>query len=152
MTRSVRLIGLVGLLWSAGAAAAQTPAAAPAPTRRVKVFKSATCSCCSKWIAHMRAAGFVVEAQDVTNLAQVKEEHRVPVALRTCHTAMIDGYVVEGHVPADVVDALLRDRPRVTGIGVPGMPKGSPGMESPTSEHYQVLAFVDGKTTVFAER
>lgn|SRR5574338_725854 len=119
---------------------------------RVTVFKQATCSCCAKWIAHMTAAGFVVDAQNVTDPARIKEAQHVPVSLRTCHTALVGGYVIEGHVPADVVRTLLRDRPNVTGIGVPGMPKGSPGMESPTPEHYKVLAFRDGRTTVFAER
>jgi hypothetical protein len=78
----------------------------------------------------MTAAGFIVEAKDVTDLAQVKEALHVPAAVRTCHMALLDGYVIAGHVPADVVARLPRECPAVDGIGVPGMPKGSPGMEN----------------------
>jgi hypothetical protein len=152
MSRRANLVAGLVLLCGVSAAA-QPPATAGDAPRRVTVFKSATCDCCKKWIAHMTAAGFVVDAKDVTDLAQAKEAHHVPAAVRTCHTALLDGYVIEGHVPADVVARLLREHPAVDGIGVPGMPNGSPGMESPRPpEHYKVLAFRDGKTSVFAER
>ena len=154
MRQSVFPVGLLGTLLAIGLSAnAQTPAAPPDAAHHVKVFKQATCGCCKQWIAHMTHAGFVVDAEDVADLAPVKVVHQVPPALRTCHTAIVDGYVVEGHVPADVIETLLRDRPAVAGIGVAGMPKGSPGMESPTPQPYQVLAFRDGQITgVFAAR
>jgi hypothetical protein len=91
----------------------------------------------------------------VADLGSVKDEHGVPDALEACHTAVVDGYVVEGHVPSDVMERLLDERPDVVGVSVPGMPIGSPGMESPTRppERYNVLTFDrDGRTTIYATR
>jgi hypothetical protein len=96
-----------------------------------------------------------VEERDAPDLGAVKRQHGVPRDLASCHTALVDGYVVEGHVPADLIDRLLRERPKVVGLAVPGMPAGSPGMESPGQrpEPYRVLAFDrSGKSTVFATR
>jgi hypothetical protein len=104
---------------------------------------------------HLRENGFLVDARDVQSLVPIKQRHEVPRELEGCHTAIVDGYVVEGHVPADVIRKLLEDRPDVIGVSVPGMPSGSPGMEMPgrTPERYDVLAFAaDGKTTIFARR
>jgi hypothetical protein len=106
-------------------------------------------------VDHLRGAGFKVDAHDVAELTAVKRRHGVPSALESCHTGVIDGYVVEGHVPADVIDQLLRERPKVVGIAVPGMPLGSPGMEMPgrRAERFDVLAFdAGGGTRVFARR
>jgi hypothetical protein len=117
----------------------------------VQVYKSATCGCCSKWVDHMRAAGFAVEASNVRDVNLYKQEHGVPPQLASCHTALVDGYVVEGHVPADDVIKLLRERPEVIGIAVPGMPMGSPGMESPNPEYFETIAFNSaGPVAVFA--
>lgn len=91
----------------------------------------------------------------MNDLAPVKRRLGVPPALQSCHTAVVEGYVIEGHVPADLIDRLLRERPSVVGLAVPGMPVGSPGMEAPgqAAERYQVLAFDQkGRTTVFATR
>lgn len=91
----------------------------------------------------------------MNDLAPVKRRLGVPPALQSCHTAVVEGYVIEGHVPADLIDRLLRERPSVVGLAVPGMPVGSPGMETPgqAAERYQVLAFDQkGRTTVFATR
>jgi len=104
---------------------------------------------------HLQENEFLVETRDVESLVPVKQRYGVPRELEGCHTAVVDGYIVEGHVPADVVQKLLEDRPDVIGISVPGMPIGSPGMESPgrTPERYDVLAFTaDGTTTIFARR
>jgi hypothetical protein len=104
---------------------------------------------------HLRTHGFPVKIEDVDDLGPVKRKHAVPSALQTCHTALVGGYVVEGHVPADLIDRLLRERPAVAGIAVPGMPVGSPGMEAPgrTPERYRVHAFDrSGRTSIFAER
>jgi hypothetical protein len=93
--------------------------------------------------------------RDVRDLGPVKRQHGVPPSLESCHTALVEGYVVEGHVPADLIDRLLRERPAVVGLAVPGMPVGSPGMANPgqAPERYQVLAFDrSGKTSVFASR
>lgn len=104
---------------------------------------------------HLRKSGFTVEARDVVDLTAVKRKHGVPAALESCHTALVDGYVVEGHVPADVIDQLLRERPKVVGLAVPGMPIGSPGMEAPGQkpERYDIVAFeARGATRVFTRR
>lgn len=96
-----------------------------------------------------------MKAEDLEDLAPIKQKLGVPRALRSCHTAVVEGYVIEGHVPADVIDRVLRERPSVVGLAVPGMPVGSPGMEAPgqAAERYQVLAFDQkGRTTVYASR
>lgn len=100
---------------------------------------------------HLQAAGFSVETRAVENLDAVPERQRVPASLRSCHTAVVEGYLVEGHIPAEAVRRLLKERPKITGIAVPGMPAGSPGMESPTPEAYDIIAFGPGsRTSVFA--
>jgi hypothetical protein len=117
----------------------------------ITVYRTATCGCCGKWVDHLKAAGFAPTVHVVNNIETAPPRSRVPAAVRTCHTATLDGYVVEGHVPADVIKKLLQEKPRVEGIGVPGMPAGSPGMESPNPQPYDVVAFdAKGKTTVFA--
>jgi len=106
-------------------------------------------------VGHLREAGFLVTPVDVDDLSPVKGKHGVPPALRSCHTALVEGYVVEGHVPADLIDRLLRERPKIAGLAVAGMPTGSPGMETPGRpvERYQVMAFDRaGKSSVFATR
>jgi hypothetical protein len=96
-----------------------------------------------------------VKAEDLDDLTPIKQKLGVPRALQSCHTAVVEGYVIEGHVPADLIDRLLRERPSVVGLAVPGMPVGSPGMEAPgqAAERYQVLMFDQkGRTTVYASR
>ena len=117
----------------------------------VQVYKSPTCGCCSKWADHMRAAGFAVEATNVPDVNPYKREFGVPPQLASCHTAIVEDYIVEGHVPADDVIKLLRQKPAIKGIAVPGMPMGSPGMESPNPERFETIAFTAaGLTSVFA--
>ena len=119
----------------------------------IEVFKTPTCGCCGKWVAHLEASGFNVTTQNMNDLSQLKAENNVPPRLSSCHTAFVDGYVVEGHVPADVIFRLLKERPDVTGITVPGMPQGSPGMETGHIQRYEVLTFdADGEITVFEIR
>ncbi len=116
----------------------------------VTVYKSPTCGCCSKWVDHLRASGFTVVARDTSDMAAVKTTLGVPEPMHSCHTAMVNGYVIEGHVPAADIQRLLREKPKVTGLAVPGMVTGSPGMEGDRSDPYEVIAFGDGKTSVFA--
>lgn len=117
----------------------------------VIVYKSPTCGCCKEWVKHLEANGFKVQARDVSDVTPVKVKHGVPLALASCHTALVDGYVIEGHVPAADLRRLLEERAAVKGLAVPGMPVGSPGMEGPYPEPYQVLTFDDaGRTTVYA--
>ena len=131
-------------------AAGKSAAAAP---QAITIYKTATCGCCTKWVDHLKAAGFNPTVHVVENMSQSPITKRVPDSLRSCHTATLEGYLVEGHVPADVIKQLLRDKPRVEGIAVPGMPAGSPGMESPNPEPYEVIAFdAAGKTKVFAKK
>jgi len=127
--------------------------ASPRDLPEVTVYKSPTCGCCVLWAEYMEAEGFPVRQIDVANIGEVRASMGVPATLGSCHTAIVDGYVVEGHVPAEDVRRLLQDRPEATGIAVPGMPIGSPGMEVPgrTPQAYEVYLFAsDGRQAVFA--
>lgn len=116
----------------------------------VTVYKTPTCGCCHKWVEHLEANGFEVETHDLDDLTGIKNVHQIPTGVRSCHTALVGGYAVEGHVPAEYVKRLLAEKPDIVGIGVPGMPAGSPGMEGPHSESYDVLAFNNkGRTAVW---
>ena len=95
----------------------------------VDVYKSPTCGCCEGWIEHLEENGYAVSSHDVNELSTLKARYQVPGQLQSCHTALVDGYVVEGHVPAEALGRLLNERPAVVGLAVPGMPTGSPGME-----------------------
>jgi hypothetical protein len=150
--RAAILTFSAALAWSATAwTAAQTRASRPELT----VYKSSTCGCCSNWVEHMKANGFDVKAIDVDDIDKVKLEHGVPASAASCHTALVNGYIVEGHVPADAVLKMLRDKPAIAGIAVPGMPIGAPGMEMPNGqkEPYTIVSFdKSGKTAVWDRR
>jgi hypothetical protein len=156
--RRIGPVSVFAIVWALAAgpsSRAQPAAGRPAegqPT--VTVYKTATCGCCAKWVDHMRAAGFEVKATDVDNIGEVKSTYGVPSELGSCHTSLVGGYVVEGHVPADVVSRMLREKPKVAGIAVPGMPIGSPGMEQPGPRRpYEIIAFErGGKATVYDRR
>ena len=134
-----------------GLSAAAPPRAAVVP---MVVYKSPSCGCCRAWVDHVQASGFQVEAHDVSDarLAAVERESRVPDDLASCHTATVGGYVVEGHVPADDIKRMLREKPAIAGISVAGMPMGSPGMEQGgVTQPFTTTAFTkDGKKSVFA--
>jgi hypothetical protein len=112
------------------------------------------CGCCSKWVDHMKAHGFDVKVQDVEDISAVKSKLGVRPEISSCHTSQVGGYVIEGHVPADAVQRLLKERPKVAGLAVPGMPLGSPGMEVPgRSDPYEILSFdPNGQTKVYERR
>ncbi|HEX2201988.1 MAG TPA: DUF411 domain-containing protein [Longimicrobium sp.] len=136
-----------------GPAAENVKLAAAGTGPLVTVYKSPSCGCCRKWVEHMEANGFRVEVHDVDDIMPAKREAGVPEHLGSCHTARVEGFAVEGHVPADVIQRLLRERPQVAGIAVPGMPMGSPGMEGPRTDPYDIIAFTkDGKTEVYESR
>jgi len=119
----------------------------------ITVYKDPGCDCCVKWAKHLSASGFVVMPNDVQNMDEIKRTMNVPAALRSCHTAVVDRYVIEGHVPADVIKKFLAEKPSALGLAVPGMPIGSPGMEGGKAERYNVLAFErNGTTRVYAKR
>jgi hypothetical protein len=114
------------------------------------VYKSATCGCCTKWIEHLRVNGFEVKTHDVDDITVSRARLGVPQALGSCHTGSISGYLIEGHVPARDIQRLLRERPSAAGLAVPGMPRGSPGMEAGIKEAYDVLLFQpDGRYSVY---
>jgi hypothetical protein len=118
----------------------------------ITIYKSKTCGCCSKWVDHVKAAGFATTVHDEEDMDRLKDELGVPGPVRSCHTALIDGYLVEGHVPASDIRRLLAERPKTAGLAVPGMPAGSPGMAEPGKEgDYKVVAFqLNGSTAPFA--
>lgn len=141
---------LAALLVACGDATEAPPAGSSAVV--VQVFKSPNCGCCVGWADHMERNGFRVETTDVSDLSAIKRRHGVPADGESCHTALVEDYVIEGHVPAADIERLLAERPAVLGLMVPGMPRGSPGMESPFPEPYTVYAFhADGQRTVFSE-
>jgi hypothetical protein len=126
-----------------------------APAKEATVYKTPSCGCCKKWVEHMEKSGYKVTAHDVPDVGVYKKRYGVPDSLGSCHTAIVSsGYIVEGHVPADVIDKLIAQAPKdVIGLAVPGMPAGSPGMEGGTADKYDIVAFDKaGKTRVFAKR
>ena len=139
------------LILLAGAAAFAVPT--PTPPHEMVVYKSPYCGCCAQWVDHARAAGFRVTVIDTAALEPIKARHGVAEALGSCHTALVDGYVIEGHVPADLILKLVTEKPAVRGLALPGMVTGSPGMEGPNPQHYVILSFDrSGKTAVYARR
>ncbi len=130
------------VLWLfAGAAAAS----------EVTVYKSPTCGCCKAWVRHLEENGFTVRTHDVREVTPYKIRHGITPRLASCHTAIVEGYVIEGHVPAADIKRLLERRPPVKGLAAPGMPQGSPGMEGPRRDRYDVLSFdKDGNIQVYA--
>jgi hypothetical protein len=129
-------LALAGMAFAAGGRISQ---AAP----RILVHKDPNCGCCSGWVEHVRSAGFDTHLNELSDLAPIKSRLAVPPALSSCHTAEVDGYVIEGHVPASAIRRLLAERPSATGLAVPGMPTGSPGMEvsGTPDETYDVVLF-----------
>ena len=124
-----------------------------APVRDVIVYKTPWCGCCGGWVTHMRRAGFRVQVIEREDLAPVRTRLGVPAALASCHTATTGGYALEGHVPPADVLRLLKEKPKALGLAVPGMPLGSPGMESPTGERQPfetLLLLPGGGSRVFA--
>ncbi len=117
------------------------------------VYANPDCGCCGEWAKHLEADGYKVFMSRVPDVTPLKQQYGVPEELWSCHTALIDGYVIEGHVPADLIDKLRKERLPVVGLAVPGMPAGAPGMEGPPPQPYQVIAFVKaGTRSVFAQR
>lgn len=118
----------------------------------VEVYKSASCGCCSLWVEHMKQSGFALEIHNVRNVSPFRERFGVPDSMASCHTALVGGYAIEGHVPAADIKRLLREKPKATGIAVPGMVRGSPGMEQGGGKDpYRVVLFnKNGRTTIFS--
>jgi hypothetical protein len=141
VSRTSWIVAAVVVLAGAGFLFLRPSARAQGPV--VEVVKSPTCGCCSLWVAHLEDAGFQVKVRDVdqASLDAAMRRGGVPDGLEACHTATVEGYTIEGHVPAADIQRLLAERPAIRGLAVPGMPGGSPGMESAPAERYQVVAF-----------
>ncbi len=154
------LVGMSGyrLMSGRGPDEAQPPVDTRAATSvaiEVVVYQSPTCGCCSNWAEYLRDNGLTVRTEDVADLTAVKAKLGVPSELQSCHTAVIEGYVIEGHVPIEPIRRLLEERPEIAGLAVPGMPIGSPGMETPgrPADSYDILAFDEaGNTSVYESR
>jgi hypothetical protein len=124
--------------------------AAHAASTVVDVYKSASCGCCEAWVRHLRDAGFTVNAHNVENPSDYRAKHHIPDELGSCHTAVVGDYAVEGHVPAAEIKRLLAEKPKARGLAVPSMPLGSPGMEGPRKDPYDVfLVKTDRQRSVY---
>jgi hypothetical protein len=140
---ALRITVAIPVLIAGGAKASQLPT--------VVVWKDPSCGCCGRWISHIRQSGFEVSLSETSGMPAIKAGLGVPKALQSCHTATVGGYVIEGHVPADDIIRLIKERPPVKGLAVPGMPQSAPGMDQP-GQRYTVLKFGDiGGNGVFAE-
>ena len=146
-----RMAGLAAVGVTGGRLWAELPGGmSPTP---ITVYKSSTCGCCTKWVDHIRANGFAPEVHDEEEMDALKDRLKVPGDLRSCHTAQIDGYLIEGHVPATDIRRLLAERPKTAGLAVPGMPPLTPGMAPPGEKprDFEVVSFQpDGSTRLFA--
>ena len=131
-----------------------TSLTAAAPLPLITVYKSPSCGCCGEWVKHVETAGFKTKIISMEDLTQVKKDAGVPEDLQSCHTALVGAYVIEGHVPADLVKKMLEEKTKITGLAVGGMVVGSPGMEQGSMKQpYNVMAFTKGgKSTVYARR
>ena len=114
------------------------------------VYKTKTCGCCGKWVEHLRSNGFQVTVKEVPSTAPYRQQYGVPESLASCHTGVVNGYAIEGHIPAAEIHRLLKEHPKAKGLAVPGMPMGSPGMEGASKDTYSVIRFdADGKETIY---
>jgi hypothetical protein len=155
MNRRSAVLGIGAAMLSACARDARDVKSAAVSSKKlpgVVVYKSEGCSCCELWVEHVRRTGFTVQVRELSNMAATKERAGIPPAMGSCHTAEVDGYFVEGHVPAEDMLRLLDEHPDAKGLTVPGMPVGSPGMEVPgQNQPYEVfLVARDGTSSVFA--
>lgn len=127
--------------------------ALPAPPP-MTIYKSPSCGCCKEWVKHVQAAGFTPKVIDMDDMSKIKKDAGVPDALQSCHTALVGTYVIEGHVPADLVLKAITAKAKIAGLAVPGMVTGSPGMEMGSrKDPYDVVAWTkDGKTSTYAKR
>ena len=137
----------------AAAALASTPhaQAKAGASPQLRVYKSPTCGCCANWVRYMQSNGFTATTTEMADVTPIKVEHGVPSRAYSCHTTLVGGYVIEGHVPVEDIRRLLKEKPAIVGLAAPGMPAGSPGMDVPNSPPYEVVAFdKTGKVSVFA--
>ena len=152
-------VGVSGVLavalisWSGNRATPGVAEVVGDPGTRVVVFKEQDCHCCDRWETHLETAGFNVESITTNDLARKRKELRIPSSFESCHVAVVDSYFIEGHVPADVIIRLLKAKPALAGLLVPGMPVGSPGMTEQPARPFEVYAMDrSGEITLYANR
>ena len=151
ISRRALLLGLTVVGGGATFAWSVIGSSQPAKAGAITVWKSATCGCCGGWVDYMRAKGYAVSVNNVANPDAIKASFGVPEPLYSCHTAKVDGYLIEGHVPERAVAKLLAERPDLKGIALPGMPQGSPGMDGPPGI-YRIVSFdAKGRIRGFAQ-
>lgn len=153
MKSLLRLMSVLRALLATLVVFSASHALAAGPLPAVEVYKSPYCGCCGFWVEHMKQNGFEVNIHNMSDVTPMREKLGVPSALASCHTAVVGGYAIEGHVPAADVKRLLLERPKAVGLAVPGMVQGSPGMEQGSSKdpYKVVLIGSNGKSSVFAE-
>jgi len=120
-------------------------------TQEIVMYKNPGCECCEKWADYMRKRGYVVHVSEAQNMPVIKTKYGVPADMQSCHTAFIGGYVIEGHVPIQDINRLLKERPAALGIAAPGMPASSPGMNTALNEPYTVYLFNDHGSKIYAQ-
>lgn len=148
INRRLLLVSMAGAIASASKLMAVSPLD---EDHMIRVVRSPDCGCCGAWIAHLEESGFTVEDVLSTDVEATKDQYAIPTSLRSCHTGVIAGYVIEGHVPAADIIRLLEERPDAAGLAVPGMPLGSPGMEmGDRTDAYDVILWAGSETTVFS--
>jgi hypothetical protein len=152
--RSKQIVALAAALITVSFTAAAVRSSSvllPAKKPTITVYKDPSCGCCKNWVAYLGKHGYTVITKDTPNMTEVKHSLGVPDGLTACHTGVVNGYLIEGHVSAEDIDRLLAQKPKIAGIAVPGMPMSSPGMDGPRTQGYKVLSFdKTGKTQVFA--
>jgi len=151
MTRRSLRTAAIALLVAGLAATAPRAQTKAGATPQLRVYKSPTCGCCANWVRYMQANGFTATTTEMTDVTPMKVQNGVPARAYSCHTTLVAGYVIEGHVPVEDIRRLLKEKPAIAGLAAPGMPAGSPGMDVPNSPSYDVVAFDKaGKVSVFA--
>jgi len=149
MLKALFLVSLLSFSWVSHAeeSAVMTEEVKAAPIE-ITVYRSPSCSCCSKWVSHLKENDFKVTDVVTENVEEIKKQYHVPQNMASCHTAVVNGYVVEGHVPAQDIKSLLKIKPKIIGISVPAMPIGTPGMEMGTKKDaYKVMSFDENNQT-----
>lgn len=153
--KKIKLILLASLFFISATGFAESVWDKPVPqvgeSIEIVVYRSPTCGCCSKWLKHLENNGFIVKDKVTEDMAAIKEKYGVPNNMASCHTAIVDKYVIEGHVPAADIQSLLKTKPQVVGISVPAMPAGTPGMEmGGRKDPFKVIAFdKEGQLQIF---
>ena len=151
-TTAITFAAIILAMFSIGLLVASMNNNQPATNVKISVYKSPSCGCCNSWITHLEQNGFQVTSYNTNGINEIKQNKGVPKQLVSCHTAVVNGYIIEGHVPAADIHQLLETKPRIKGLAVPGMPIGSPGMEQgDRKDPYHVLTFNEqGQTGIFS--